>query len=176
MFSWFWTFLYSLSKTLFRLIDGLLLCANKLCGIEPISFDGEDMDLMTYLLFSDEVAFAFKTTALLGTVLVVIFAVFMIMRSITKEKVEGTPAQIAVKAFKTLLTFFFVPAIMLAFMMLGNILVTAIYNATIQTAASPGCFLFSAFAEDGGMSPEIAALFRSGENDYNNTDNNTRYD
>ena len=67
-----------ISKTLFRLTDGLILCANKLCGIEPVSFNGEDTDLMSYLIFSDKVGFAFKVTALLATILVVIFTVFMI--------------------------------------------------------------------------------------------------
>lgn len=170
MFAWFWEFLYMLAKTLFRLIDGLILCANKLCGIDPISFDGEEMDLMSYLLFSDEVAFAFRTTAILATVLVVVFTVFMIIRTITKDKAEGTPSQLAVKAFRTLLTFFFVPAVIIAFVLLGNILMSAIYSATMQTAASPGAFLFAAFAEDGGMSPEIATLFRTGKFDYNDTD------
>ena len=34
MFGWFYEFLYGISKTIFKVIDGLILCANKLCGIE----------------------------------------------------------------------------------------------------------------------------------------------
>ena len=170
MFDWFWDFLYMFSQTLFRLIDGLILCANKLCGIDPISFDGENTDLLSYLFFSNEVGFAFKITALLATILVVVFTVFMIIRSITKEKAEGTPGQIAVKAFKTILTFFFVPAVMIAFMMIGNIFLTAIYSATMQASATPGTFLFCAFAEDGGMPAEMVELFRNGTYDYRNAE------
>ena len=170
MFDWFWDFLYMFSQTLFRLIDGLILCANKLCGIDPISFDGENTDLLSYLFFSNEVGFAFKITALLATILVVVFSVFMIIRSITKEKAEGTPGQIAVKAFKTMLTFFFVPAVMIAFMMIGNIFLTAIYSATMQASATPGTFLFCAFAEDGGMPAEMVELFRNGTYDYRNAE------
>lgn len=155
-----------ISKTFFRLTDGLILCANKLCGIEPVSFNGEDTDLMSYLIFSDKVGFAFKVTALLATILVVIFTVFMIIRSITRDKAEGTPAQLAVKAFKAVLTFFFVPAVMFAFVMVGNIFVTAIYNATIQASSTPGTFLFCAFAEDGGMPAELVEKFRAGIYDY----------
>lgn len=169
MFDWLWELLYSLSKTIFRLIDGLILCANLLCGITPINFGGEETDFLTYLMFSDEVSFAFKISALLATILLVLFTVFMILRSITKDKAEGTPAQIAVKAFKTLLMFFFVPAVMIAFMTIGNAFVKALYAATVQSSASPGAFLFSALAEDGGMPSEIAARFRTGELDYNNT-------
>ena len=166
MFDWFWEFLFSISSTLFRLIDGLILCANKLCGIDTINFNGEEGDFLSYLLFSDEVGFAFRVSAILATILLVIFTVFMIIRSITKDKAEGTPAQIAVKAFKTLLMFFFVPAVMIAFMAIGNAFVMALYAATSQSAATPGAFLFCAFAEDGGMSAEFVELFRTGEYSY----------
>ncbi len=169
MFSWFWEFLYMIAKTLFRLIDGLILCANLLCGITPINFDGKETDFLTYLIFSDEVGFAFKISALLATILLVLFTVFMIIRNIAKDKAEGTSAQIAVKSFKTLLMFFFVPLVMVAFMTIGNTFVKALYAATVQGSASPGAFLFSAFAEDGGMSSEIASRFRVGELDYYNT-------
>ena len=170
MFEWFWEFLYMISKTIFRLIDGLILCANKLCGIDTIQFDGEEKDFMSYLLFSDEVGFAFRVAAVLAAVLLVIFTVFSIIRSISKEKAEGTPAQIAVKAFKSLLMFFLVPAVMIAFITVGNAFVKALYAATIQAQATPGSFLFSAFAADGGMSAENVELFKTGVLDYNNTD------
>ena len=166
MFDWFWEFLYMISSTIFRLIDGLVLCANKLCGIDPISFDGQETDFLTYLLFSDEIGFAFRVSAILATILLVIFTIFMIIRSIVKEKAEGTPTQIAMKAFKTLLMFFFVPVVVIAFMSIGNVFVNALYQATLQSAASPGAFLFSAFAVDGGMDPKYADLFKTGELDY----------
>ena len=169
MFDWFWEFLYMLSKTIFRIIDGLILCANKLCGIDTINFEGEETDFLSYLFFSDEIGFAFRISAILATILVVIFTVFMILRSITKDKAEGTPVQLAVKAFKTILMFFLVPAVMIAFMTIGNAFVTALYAATLQSAASPGAFLFSAFAQDGGMNPDYVALFKTGELDYYNT-------
>ena len=165
MFDWFWEFLYMISSTIFRLIDGLILCANKLCGIDTISFDGEESDFLTYLFFSNEIGFAFRVSALLATILLVIFSVFMIIRSIGKDKVEESPAQIAIKAFKTILLFFFVPAVIIAFMTLGNVFVNALYSATAQSAVSPGAFLFCAFAEDGGMNAEFVELFRSGELD-----------
>ena len=166
MFDWFWNFLYTISSTIFRLVDGLILCANKLCGIETINFEGEETDFMSYLIFSDEVGFAFRVSALLATILLVIFTVFMIIRSIAKDKAEGTPTQIAVKSFKTILMFFLVPALMLAFMMLGNIFVKALYSATVQSAATPGTFLFCSFAQDGGMSAEAVELFRRGDLNY----------
>ena len=169
MFNWFWEFLYMLSKTIFRIIDGLILCANKLCGIDTINFEGKETDFLSFLLFSDEVGFAFRVSAILATILLVLFTVFMILRSITKDKAEGTPSQIAVKSFKTLLMFFFVPAVMIAFMAIGNAFITALYAATTQTAATPGAFLFCAFAEDGGMETKYVEQFRSGALNYYDT-------
>jgi hypothetical protein len=169
MFDWFWEFLYMLSKTIFRIIDGLILCANKLCGISPINFEGEENDFLSFLLFSDEVGFAFRVSAILATILLVVFTVFMIIRTITKDKAEGTPVQIAVKSFKTLLMFLFVPAVMIAFMTIGNAFVTALYRATAQNASTPGAFLFCAFAQDGGMEAQYVDLFRIGEKNYYDT-------
>ena len=175
MFGWFYEFLYMISKTLFRLIDGLILCANKLCGIETINFDGEETDFLSYLLRSDTVGFAFRVSAILATVLLVAFTIYMIIRSILKDKAEGTPIQIAVKSFKTLLMFFFVPVVILAFMTVGNKFMNALYSATIHGASTPGAFLFSAFAVDGGMNSEIADQFSKGILDYNDTDLVSRY-
>ena len=175
MFDWFWNFLFSISTTIFRLIDGLILCANKLCGIETINFNGEETDFLSYLLFSDEIGFAFRVSAILATILLVIFTVFMIIRSIAKDKAEGTPAQIAVKAFKTIIMFFLVPIVMIAFMALGNIFVKALYAATVQSSASPGAFLFSAFAADGGMDPTYVEWFRTGELSYTDAAEVSKY-
>ena len=139
MFDWFWEFLYSISSTLFRLIDGLIMCANKLCGIEPITIDGEENDLLSYLFFSDKVGFAFRVSALLATILLVIFTVFMILRSIAKDKAEGTPTQIAVKSLKTILMFFLVPVVMVAFML--QIAYYRLYYAMVLEWQIEGNFL-----------------------------------
>lgn len=170
MFDWFWEFLYMISKTAFKITDGLILCANKLCGIDPIVFDGEKTDFLSYLIFSNEIGFAFRVSAVLATVLLALFTVFMIIRSAAKDKVDGTPAQIAVKAFKTLVMFFLVPLSVFAFITIGNAFVQALYGATIQASATPGAFLFSAFAKEGGMAQEVAEQFRLGTLDYYNTD------
>ena len=169
MFDWFWEFLYMISKTAFRIIDGLILCANKLCGIDPITFDGEETDFLSYLIFSDEIGFAFRVSAVLATILLAVFTVFMIIRSVAKDKVDGTPTQIAVKSFKTLLMFFLVPLSVFAFITIGNAFVKALYGATIQASASPGSFLFSVFAREGGMSNDVAEQFRRGALDYYDT-------
>ena len=170
MFDWFWEFLFGISQTIFAIIDGLMICANKMCGIDPINVNGEETDFLSYFLFSDNVGLAFAASALLATILLVIFSVFMILRTITKDKDEGTPAQIAIKAFKHLLMFFFVPVVIVAFIYLGNAFLKAIYSALTFNSASLGSYLFSSFAEKGGMAHDIAEKFRMGEWDYENTE------
>ena len=170
MFDWFWEFMFGISQTVFAIIDGLMLCANKMCGIDPITVNGEETDFLSYFLFSDGVTFAFAVSALLATILLALFSVFMILRTITKDKEEGSPAQIAIKAFKHLLMFFFVPVVIVAFIYLGNAFLKAIYAALIGGNSSMGSYLFSSFAIKGGMSPDIAEYFRSGQWSYENTE------
>lgn len=169
MFDWFYEFLYSISKTIFRLIDGLMMCANKLCGTEDVTIDGESTDFLTYLFKSEEVSFAFKIASLIGIIVLVFFTIFAIIRSITKEKVEGSPGQICFKALKAFLMFLFVPAIMLATIWVGNTIMMAMYKATANGSASIGNFMFGAFAKDGGMSSSAVDMFLNGILDYNNT-------
>lgn len=173
MFDWFWEFLYSISKTLFHLIDGLMSCANKLCGVETIAFGGEQKDFLYYLFSSDQVWFAFRVAALLGMIVLVIFAVFAIIRAIVKEKPEGTPGQICLKALKSFLMFLFVPAVMMAVMWLGNEFMQAMYKATTQGSTSLGSFLFISFAQDGtenGLQEAGVEYFLNNPEAYMDTD------
>lgn len=173
MFSWFWTFLYSISKTIFQLIDGLMSCANMLCGIDTVSVNGKDEDFLYYLFSSDQIWFAFRVAALLGMIILVIFTVFAIIRAVVKEKPEGTPGQICVKAFKSLLMFLFVPAVMIAVMWLGNEFMKAMYAATMQGSSSLGNFLFISFAQGNstyGLQEAGVEYFLANPTAYTDTD------
>lgn len=173
MFDWFWSFLYSISKTLFRLIDGLMSCANILCGIEPVSVGGESTDFLYYLFSSDQIWFAFRVAALLGTIILVIFTVFAILRAIIKDKPEGTPGQICLKAFKSFLMFLFVPTVMIAVMWMGNEFMKAMYAATTQGSTSLGNFLFISFAQGDpvhGLHETSVNYFLENPSAYTDTD------
>lgn len=146
MFDWLWHLLYQVTKTLFKIIDGLVKCANYLCGVEPIKVDGEEVDFLQYILTSSQIGFAFRVAALLGMVVVVVFSIIAILRTLAKEKSEGTPAQIAGKAIKNILSFLFIPLIMIVVVNAGNIFMKAMYEATMQGHNSLGDFLFKAFA------------------------------
>lgn len=169
MFDWVYEILYSITKTLFKLIDGLVSCANMLCGIEPITVDGQKTDFMTYILTSDPIMFAFKIAALLGIIVVVVFAVIAIVRTIAKEKSEGTPVQVVGKVVKNLLLFLFIPTIMIVCIWAGNIFMNAVYQATTQGTGGLGNFLFVSFAQESNMEPAMVQKFLDGTYSYKNT-------
>ena len=170
MFDWFWSFLYLISKTLFKIIDGLIQCANYLCGITPVTVDGEEVDFLQYILTSNQIGFAFRAAALLGMIVVVVFSIIAILRSLAKEKAEGTPAQIAGKAIKSVLSFLFVPLIMIVIVNAGNVFMKAMYEATLQGYSSLGDFLFKAFAmESGVLESEVDAFLANPNTDWRNT-------
>lgn len=170
MFDWVWTLLYQVSKTLFRLTDGLVQCANYLCGVDPIRVDGEEVDFLEYILTSDQIGFAFRVAALIGIIVVVLFSVIAILRTLAKEKAEGTPMQIVGKAIKSILSFLFIPMIMIVVVNAGNVFMKAMYEATIQGGSSLGDFLFKAFAIESGVAEaDVDAFLANPALDWRNT-------
>ncbi len=149
MFNWVWDLLYGISKSIYSIIDGLLSCANMLCGIEPVRYQNVEMDFMTFLLRNRNIYFGFVSAVIIGVILVFIFAVFAMIRSMSSEKDNLTPRQITVKVGKTLLTFIFIPAAMVVLIYLTNVLMRSLYQATL--GGSPdglGRFLAGAFGMD----------------------------
>ncbi|MBQ9448860.1 MAG: hypothetical protein IJU60_03200 [Acholeplasmatales bacterium] len=176
MFNWVWDLLYGISKSIFSIIDGLLSCANMLCGIEPIKYQGAEMDFMTFLLRNKNISYAFIGAVMVGVVLVVIFAIFAILRSMASEKDSMTPTQIYVKVGKTMLTFIFIPVAMAVLIYFTNVLMQTLYKATL--GGSPdglGRFLAGAFGQDcrkGGV-PEN--FYLSSDFNYKSTSNMREY-
>jgi hypothetical protein len=164
MFDWLWHLLYQITKTLFKIIDGLVQCANYLCGVSPVHVDGEDVDFLEYILTSDQIGFAFRVAALLGMIVVVIFSIIAILRTLAKDKAEGTPMQIAGKAIKSVLSFLFIPMIMIVLVNAGNVFMKAMYDATLQGQMSLGDFLFKAFAMESGVAESAVDAFLANPN------------
>lgn len=158
MFDWFWEFLYSISKSLFQLVDGLMSCANMLVGIDEMTINGNKTDLITYLFYNENISFAFRTTAVIGIIVLVMLTIISIVRIMVKDKVEDTPGQVCVKAFKSFLLFMLVPFIMIVSINLLNVLMKAIYQATSVNASSIGRFLFISFAPEGTETGYFDAL------------------
>ena len=160
---------------MYAIIDNLLGCANMLCGIVPITYAGQEMDFIAFLLRNHNIAYAFVGSVLVATVLVVLFAVIQIIRSVSSEKVQKTPAQIAVSAAKTILTFLFIPAAMMITIFLTNTLMRILYSTTLGGAQSMGSFLAGAFGQNalkGGVQPDFYLLE---EFDYTSTSSIKKY-
>ncbi len=176
MFNWVWDLLYGISKSIFSIIDGLLSCANMLCGIEPIKYQGAEMDFMTFLLRNKNITYGFVGAVMVGVVLVIIFAIFAILKSMASEKDSMTPTQIYVKVGKTLLTFIFIPVAMAVLIYFTNVLMQTLYKTTL--GGSPdglGRFLAGAFGQDcrkGGV-PEN--FYLSSDFNYKSTSNMRGY-
>lgn len=176
MFNWVWDLLYGISKSIFSIIDGLLSCANMLCGIEPIKYQGAEMDFMTFLLRNKNIFYGFVGAVFVGIVLVVIFAIFAIIRSMSSEKDNMTPAQIYIKVGKTLLTFLFIPAAMAILIYFTNVLMQSLYKATL--GGSPdglGRFLAGAFGQDARKGGVPENFYLSSDFNYKSTSSMRTY-
>ena len=149
MFDWVWNILYGISKSIYRIIDFLMLCANMLCGIEPIKYQGVETDFLTFLLQNRNVTLGFITAAIIAVALTFIFGVAALIRAIVSEKANMTPMQVVAKVGKTLLTFIFIPVCLAIFVYFTNILIQALYSATLGGSSDGiGRFLAGAFGQD----------------------------
>ncbi len=176
MFNWVWNLLYGISKSIYSIIDGLLACANMLCGIEPIRYQNTEMDFMTFLLKNKNVTYAFVGAVLIAVILVVIFAIFAILRSVSSEKDNMTPGQIYVKVGKVLLTFLFIPVCLTVFIFFTNVLMQTLYKTTL--GGSPdglGRFLAGAFGQNARLGGVPENFYLSSEFDYKSTSNVKRF-
>ena len=176
MFNWVWELLYGISKSIFAIIDDLLSCANMLCGIEPIKYQGTEMDFLTFLLRNRNIYYGFSGAVIIGVILVIIFSVFAIMRAIATDKGGLTPAQIYVRVGKTLLTFIFIPVCLVVLIYLTNIFMQSLYQATL--GGSPdgvGRFLAGAFGQNALKSGKSEYFYLEKEFNYRSTSNMASY-
>ena len=169
MFDWIPEILYFITQTILQLIDGLISCANMLCGIEPITVgDDKETSFLNYVFQSEDVVFAFKIALVLGLIVLVFATIYAMIRNLTKEKPEGTPGQTCMKAAKLLLTFLFIPLCMFLLIWIGNEFVKAIYAATSGGSTQVGTYLFTTVGSLNGL--KDADKFLSGAYSYTNTD------
>ena len=176
MFDWVWEMFYGITKSMFSLVDNLLACANMLCGIQPITYQGEEMDFIGFLMRNQAITYAFVAAVLIGVFLVFIFGVIAIIRTVASEKVEKTPAQVGVQIGKTLLIFLFIPAAFTVLMFFTNTIMKVLYSATL--GGSPdglGRYLAGAFAQDALRSGVPSDFYLIPTFNYRSTSNMSNY-
>ena len=147
MFNWFWQLLYNLMKSLFFCIDFMLDIAGMLCGIEPITVDGEKQDIVYYFITSDIVVGAFEAVLVIGFILLFIFTAYSVFRSMGRLGEGKSAIQTCLDSAKTLLYFFLVPIIMTLGVVVVSTVMTSIYDATSMGNSSLGGMLFAAAAD-----------------------------
>ena len=161
---------------MYSIIDKLLACANMLCGIEPIRYAGAEMDFLTFLMRNQAITYAFVGSVLVAIFVVFIFGIIAIIRAIGSEKIDKTPAQIAIQIGKTLLMFLFIPAAMTILIFLTNELMKILYSTT--TGGSPdglGRFLAGAFGQNGLKSGERSDFYLDPSFNYMKTGDIKKY-
>ena len=176
MFDWIfdlvYKLLYGISKSIYQIIDGLLSCANMLVGIEPIRYQDTEVDFLTFLLRNKNITYGFVGAALIGVILVFVFAIFAILNSISTEKEKMSPSQIFVKVGKTLLMFIFIPICMAVLIYLTNIFMQSLYQVTL--GGSPdglGRFLAGAFGQEARKSGVPEDFYLSSSFNYRSISN-----
>ena len=176
LFDWIWKLLYGISKSMYTIIDNLLACANMLSGITPITYAGSEMDFLTFLLRNRNITYAFVGAVMVAIVLVVIFGIIAIIRSMSLEKNGKTPAQTFVTVGKIVLTFIFIPAAMTILIFFTNIIMKVLYEAT--SGGSPdglGRFLAGAFGQDARKGGVPTDFYLNPSFNYHSTSNVKEY-
>ena len=127
--NWFYSLLYGLQSGICEIIDFIILIFYKLCGLETVSIDGNEEDLVSNLLWSDIVRQAFWGIFLIGVILLVLFVIIAMIRSEYQAAERKNKVAIFAKAGRSFLTFLVIPFVLLAGVMLTNTIMGAIHNS-----------------------------------------------
>ena len=176
MFDWVWSLLYGISKSMYRIIDFMMECANMLCGIQPIKYQGVETDFLTFLLQNKNVSLGFVSAALIAVALTMIFGAAAVIRAIVSEKANMTPVQVLAKVGKTLLMFIFIPVCLSILVYFTNVLIQSLYSATLGGSTDGiGRFLAGAFGQDALKSGVSEDFYLSSSFNYYSTSSAKQY-
>ncbi len=171
MFDWFWEFLYALLKSILFCIDFIMDCAKMLMGIEPVYHEDTEVELLGYFFSSEEILNAFSYVALIGIVLLFLFTIFSVLRSVARVGEGKTPLGVCMDAAKQILYFLLLPAIMIMASYFVSAVMTSVYRATANGSVNIGATIFTAVADEacdysGSNKEQIMQYFREGVKNY----------
>ena len=127
MTDWIFDLLYGFQKTICYIIDFIREIFYTLAGLQPVSIDGEQTDLLSHFLLSDKVKTTFFYIFLIATILLVVFVLVAIIRSeYANGENKKSKTLILGKAFQSFLLFLLVPFILIAGITLTNAVMGAI--------------------------------------------------
>lgn len=136
---WIFEFLYGFQKTICYIIDFIREIFYTLAGIETVTIDGEQTDLLSHFILSDTVRTTFFYIFLIATILLVVFTLIAIIRSeYANGENKKSKAQILGKSFQSVALFLMVPFILIAGITLTNVVMSAINTSMNPALASVG--------------------------------------
>lgn len=182
LFGWVYDLFYILQKSICYILDFIREIFCKLAGIETVTVNGNQEDLLTHFLLSDGVRNAFFGVFLVGVILLFVFVIIAIIKSEAADpQHKKTKGQILVKALQSFVTFLLIPFLLLAGIMLTNAIMGAI-NGSMAGAmidGSSNTYIggqilvtsgHGAYKGDPGIRESIERMFITGQLDYNNLD------
>ncbi|MBR3885693.1 MAG: hypothetical protein IKJ33_04460 [Clostridia bacterium] len=184
---WIFQLLYSLQKTICYIIDFIREIFYTLAGLEPVTVNGEQTDLLSHFILSDTVKTTFFYIFLVAVILLVVFVLIAIIRS---EYAHGedkrSKGQILGKAFQSFAIFLMVPFILIAGIALTNAVMGAInqsmnpyFASTGGTTSIGGQILVTsgqhAYIGEEAIRQDIENMFLTGELSYFDIDVVSQY-
>ena len=176
--NWIFELLYNLQKTICYIIDFVREIFYKLAGIEPVTIDGKQTDLLSHFILSKTVKTTFFYIFLIAIILLVVFVLIAIIRSeYAYGENKKSKGQILGKAFQSFAIFLMVPFILVAGITLTNAVMGAINTSMNPYFASTGggtsiggqILVTSgqyAYIGDEAIRADIERMFLSGELSY----------
>ena len=130
MTNWIFDLLYGFQKVICYIIDFIKDIFYTLAGIENVSINGQETDLLSSFLDSRAVKIGFWSILLIACILLIVFVFIAIVRS---EYAEGqnkrSKGRIFGKALQSFITFLIIPFILLAGVMFTNTVMGSINKA-----------------------------------------------
>lgn len=176
--NWIFELFYSLQKSICYVIDFIREIFYTLAGLQPVTIDGKQTDLLSHFILSDTVKTTFFYIFLIAVVLLIVFVLIAIIRSeYANGENKKSKALILGKSFQSFAIFLMVPFILIAGITLTNVVMGAI-NASMNpfvletggTATIGGQILITsgqnAYIGDPSLRSEIERMFLTGELNY----------
>lgn len=178
MTNWIFDLLYGLQKTVCYIIDFIREIFYSLSGIKTVNIDGNETDLLSHFLLTEQVKRTFFYIFLIATILLVVFVFIAIIRSeYAHSEKKTSKTQILGNAMKSFIIFLLVPFVLLAGITLTNTIMSAINismnpNSILvggQTTIGGEILITSgqyAYIGPIGQQSEIEQMFLTGQLDY----------
>lgn len=176
--NWIFELLYGLQKTICYVIDFIREIFFTLAGLKPVVIDGQETDLLSHFILSEDVKTTFFYIFLIATILLVVFVLIAIIRSeYANGENKKSKSVILGKAFQSFALFLMVPFILVAGITLTNAVMGAInasmnpYVAELGGTATIGGQILVTSGQYAYIGPEaeraaIETMFLTGELSY----------